>query len=296
MPPHPPRPRLTRPIQILRRPDGTIQLGLGPHDALRVVGVAPHECLWLLTLDGSRSVDQACDDAIAHGMSPDRARHLLTHLGPHGLLGEGRARPLDDPPVIIQGAGQVPALLAEVLRQAGLSRVLRDPTGDAAVLPSSSPDGERAMPVVVIASHVPVAATSGDAWRAAGASVLPLWCGPGHASIGPLVLPGVGPCLHCLELTRVDLDPGWPWLRAQVSAPRVGPPVPVDGDGATCGLAAGLAGVVVLDHLAGRGLPLGSSIDVTVPGPTLARRVWHRHPLCDCADTPLGQGAPRAMR
>ena len=41
--------------------------------------------------------------------------------------------------------------------------------------------------------------------------------------VGPLVLPGLTTCARCLELTRTDLDPGWPALSAS-SAGRVGQP------------------------------------------------------------------------
>ena len=34
--------------------------------------------------------------------------------------------------------------------------------------------------------------------------------------IGPVVLPGDGPCLHCLELHRRDADPAWPAIAAQL--------------------------------------------------------------------------------
>ena len=44
---------------------------------------------------------------------------------------------------------------------------------------------------------------------------LPVSAYRGHASIGPLVVPGRTPCLHCLHLHRRDVDPDWPTLVRQ---------------------------------------------------------------------------------
>jgi bacteriocin biosynthesis cyclodehydratase domain-containing protein len=38
--------------------------------------------------------------------------------------------------------------------------------------------------------------------------------------IGPLVRPGDGPCLHCLELHHRDADPAWPAIAAQLLGRR----------------------------------------------------------------------------
>lgn len=37
-----------------------------------------------------------------------------------------------------------------------------------------------------------------------------------HASVSPLIVPGRGPCLYCLEQARVNLDPSWPVLASQL--------------------------------------------------------------------------------
>ncbi|MBP6087182.1 MAG: hypothetical protein KA009_00450 [Rhodoluna sp.] len=37
-----------------------------------------------------------------------------------------------------------------------------------------------------------------------------------HAAVSPLIVPGRGPCLFCLEQARVNLDPSWPVLASQL--------------------------------------------------------------------------------
>ena len=123
-------------------------------------------------------------------------------------------------------------------------------------------------------------------WHAAGTDVLPVWCQPEHASIGPGLTPAGGPCLHCLDLTRAAADPDWPYLRAQLVRPRVTGPEPTDGLPAVRLLAAGLTTALVLDHLAGLVTTPEWSFEVATPGPTLERHRWPSHPGCPgCART-----------
>ncbi|MGC5021516.1 hypothetical protein [Micromonospora sp. DT47] len=97
--------------------------------------------------------------------------------------------------------------------------------------------------------------------------------------IGPLVRPPVGPCLHCLDLHRVDRDPAWPTLAAQLAAD---PADQVCGT-ATLLAAVGYAVAEALAHLDG-GSPetLGCAVEVGAAG-RLRRRVWPPHPSCGCS-------------
>ncbi|MEV4323075.1 ThiF family adenylyltransferase [Microbispora rosea] len=38
----------------------------------------------------------------------------------------------------------------------------------------------------------------------------------GHGSVGPFVVPGLTPCLRCLDLSRRDRDPSWPLVGARL--------------------------------------------------------------------------------
>lgn len=263
-------PRLTRPLHPLARPDGSVQLGIGP-GAVVTTGVGAGEYRWLATLDGSRSLSRVVADAPAHGIAAVRARELVATFVRHGLVAEAPEHAVEGR-VCVVGAGTVPAHLTEVLRETGSCQVVR-----ALEAPTDEPSD---VDLAVITSTVPVPAGAGESWRLAGVPVLPLWCGRDHGSVGPLLVPGDGPCLQCLELTRVAHDPGWPWIRAQISRPRVGPVVPVETHASTRSLLVGLAASVVLDTLGGRPVPAGWSLEASMPGPTLERRRWEQHPDC----------------
>ncbi|HEX2807495.1 MAG TPA: TOMM precursor leader peptide-binding protein, partial [Kineosporiaceae bacterium] len=101
--------------------------------------------------------------------------------------------------------------------------------------------------------------------------------------VGPLVVPGHGPCLRCLDLHRSERDPQWPLVLAQLvssaaarSAPRA--------ETASAHVAAGLAALQVLGQLDGRHTPsaLGATLEIELPDGLISRRPWPAHPACGC--------------
>jgi hypothetical protein len=99
--------------------------------------------------------------------------------------------------------------------------------------------------------------------------------------VGPLVLPGRTACLHCLDLTRTDLDPQWPALAAQLALPTRGP---VACDGVLAVAVAAQAALQALALLEGA-LPATAdgTLELALPGWRWRRRSWPRHRDCPCA-------------
>ena len=99
--------------------------------------------------------------------------------------------------------------------------------------------------------------------------------------VGPLVLPGAGPCLRCLDLHRADRDPAWPRLLAQLLARRAPPAA----ETVSSLLGASLAALQVLGHLDAGPPPAahGATLEVGLPEGLVARRPWPAHPACGCA-------------
>ncbi len=273
--PHPPRGARLRP---LRRPDGSVQLGTGPR-SVRLVGLSDAEVRWLAALDPSRPTTQALAAAALEEIEPARAAEVLDRLVGCALLSPdtGDRRPR----VPIVGSGALPALLTDVLRQGEQVEAVRvRPGGEA-----------EAADLAVVVSPAPADSAVVQPWLRAGTPVVPLWCQPEHASIGPVLAPAGRPCLHCMELTRVDADPAWPHLRAQLSRPRITRPEPADGLPAVRLLAAGLTTALVLDHVSGRVEDAGWSLEVATPGPSLERHRWPAHPGCPVCG-PTAPAAP----
>lgn len=149
--------------------------------------------------------------------------------------------------------------------------------------------------VLLVSAQVPDA-PAGVPLVQAGTTHLPVVVRPDQVLVGPLVVPGRGACLHCVDLHHSDLDPGWPdavrLLRR--GAGRVRPPAV-----ATACVVVGLA----TELAAGPALRAGVEVRVGEGGATSWRR-WSPHPACGCVGwpdpgpgtmpVPEGSGAPRA--
>lgn len=106
---------------------------------------------------------------------------------------------------------------------------------------------------------------------------LPVVVGDRSVTIGPLVEPGVGPCLYCVHLARTDADPAWPALATQLlgRAPR-------ELGALDRWAAAVFVARRVLARLDGDERTRGMSWRLA-DGGALSERVWRRHPDCRCA-------------
>lgn len=263
-------------LRPLRRPDDTVQIGLGPR-SIRLRGLSDTDCRWLASLDPGRALSEAVAAAALEGIDPAHATQILDRLVTGGFLhptaDAGRAS------VAVVGSGALPALLVDGLRQSERVHPHRVRPGGEAETPAD---------LAVVVSTAPPTPETVRPWLRAEVPVLPLWCLPDQASIGPLLHPGRGPCPHCLDLTRAGVDPGWTWLRAQLTRTRVTGPEAVDGLPAIRLLAAGLTTTLVLDQVGGRLTTPGWSFEVATPGPTLERHRWPTHPGCpECWPPPL---------
>jgi bacteriocin biosynthesis cyclodehydratase domain-containing protein len=142
--------------------------------------------------------------------------------------------------------------------------------------------GEPAPHLAVVVGSGALDAERARPWMVRRVPHLPVVLHGTSAEVGPLVRPGRGPCLRCLDLARADLDPGWPAVLAQLAPPSVGPPADASGETSLVFATAGLAAMVALAALDGHEQPVGVSVDVSLPLPHLGERLWAAHPGCRC--------------
>jgi bacteriocin biosynthesis cyclodehydratase domain-containing protein len=76
---------------------------------------------------------------------------------------------------------------------------------------AASPD------VVVIVAHHVVEPRRYAPWLRRDIAHLPIVIGDKLVRVGPVVTPGVGPCLHCVELAHADLDAAWAAIATQLA-------------------------------------------------------------------------------
>ena len=107
--------------------------------------------------------------------------------------------------------------------------------------------------------------------------------------VGPLVVPGQTPCLHCLDLHRVDRDSAWPVLSAQLanpSRPPTGLPAAPACDVVLASAVAASAAIAVLalvDEPTTASELAGARLELRPPQLWPRRRSWPRHPACGCS-------------
>jgi len=159
------------------------------------------------------------------------------------------------------------------------SRLVRDVAPDVRTEPAAGtvPD------VVVLVERDVADPATALALVTAGITHLSVVVREADALVGPLVVPGAGPCLRCMDLHRGDVDDCWPTVVAQLAGRATGVGVLRSEVGVLAGLCGALAAAEVLVHLDG-GSPAtrGASYEVTLPDVAPRRRPWVVHPSCGC--------------
>jgi hypothetical protein len=135
------------------------------------------------------------------GATEDQVMRLVTSLRP-ALLPRESLPSAPAPRVEIDGSGRTADHLAAMLRARGCV-VNGGHTADSANL-------------AIVFAHYAIAPDRYGTWLRRDIPHLAIVFGDRYARIGPLVEPGSGPCLYCVELAHTDADPDWPAMAAQL--------------------------------------------------------------------------------
>ncbi|MEZ0448488.1 thiamine biosynthesis protein ThiF [Cellulomonas sp. ICMP 17802] len=235
-------------------------------------------------------------DAYGPGLVRERAERVVgvLGLGPTGLgiavglaaAGVGTVLVDDERPVRTVDVGVCGYRWSDVgsAREHVAARLLRD------VAPHVSTASDRVPDVVVLVEDRVADPVRGPVLVTGGTAHLSVVVREADVLVGPLVVPGAGPCLRCLDLHRTDADAAWPALCTQLRADRSAAREP----GAVAAVSAGLGAAAVLARLdrVGGAAP-GTSFEVTLPDAVPRRRAWAVHPECGCTALPASLvGAP----
>lgn len=266
-------PRIDPALPLVWRTPTDLQLGASSarvvlHDAGDV------ETGLIAALRHGASVETLTTIGVGLGGSPERVRRLLDELEPafEAAPAPGARRGV----VAVDAAGDLGARVAADLAALGYEILdLRDDAGP--TIEDASLD--RADVAMVGADWV-VSPARHLRWLRRDVPHLAVVADDAGFRVGPLVEPGTGPCLRCLELARRDADAAWPVIAAQLAGRRA----------ATRDLRAVVeAGAVVVaavdDRLAhGAGTLASASIRLGRARPAaLPRLVRHEpHPECGC--------------
>jgi len=245
-------------------------------------------------------VDTATDRAWLSPIDEPR-RHLLRPdataiTAAYGLTGDGydHVAARSTRHVVIGGEGDLPCVLADLLRAGGIGQVSvganavntmdLELRGHRAGRPPATIGSASEPPdLVVLAAVGAIRPDAGEPWLRRGIPHLPLVVQGHRVQIGPLITGGDGPCLSCMDLHRRDRDAAWPALLSQL-APEwpLLPGTPVNLESTLTAMTVGAAAMIVHTCLDGQPVPGDLSLELSLPWPAILRRRWFRHPLCDC--------------
>jgi hypothetical protein len=196
------------------------------------------------------------------GGSADESLALVSRLSP---VLEKRMRRAGAT-VTVWGHGRTAAALSAHLLAAGLTIV---------------PDGADTAIAVIVADYVVEPELHGR-WLRRDIPHLPIVFGDRTVQLGPMVEPGAGPCLYCLERHRTDSDAAWPAVASQLWGRRSPIHESVEGTLVEQEVAAAAARQVV--HRVRNGVvnPRPESIVIEAESGIRASRAWTVHPSCLC--------------
>lgn len=130
--------------------------------------------------------------------------------------------------------------------------------------------------LAVLVGHFVLAPWHLSFWLRRDVPHLPVVFSDTGVRVGPVLQPGRGPCLYCVELTRADEDPAWPALATQLLGRRS------PAETALLSTEASILAVRrALAALAGTE-PNADSVTLTLSG-TSIRRAAERHAGCLCS-------------
>ncbi|CAN5265534.1 hypothetical protein BH11ACT2_BH11ACT2_09230 [soil metagenome] len=268
-------------IPIVWRDPFSLQFGIAaPVAVLRDVTNADERMIAALSKGISRSGLEMIGSA--SGATAEQIDGLVNRLSP-ALLPDTRERTST---VMIAGDGPIVTHLAADLAATG-ARVRLAATAEAAAT-------EECDLAIIVGSFV-IAPQFFALWLRRDVPHLPLVIDDTSVTIGPIVEPGIGPCLLCLNRFRVDTDAAWPAIATQLLGRRSAAESPL-----IASEAAAVASRVTSRRMAGGAASVHESVTIDVASGALTTRAWVPHPDCGCIDlsgsVPPETGSPAAAR
>lgn len=283
--------RLSQPVSTLRRSTGAVQVGLDtPVAALLADAPAGAEA----AIAAFHRWSTPADVARVHDVDPRWLGRTVARLFGAGILVERSAPATSNGDVVIVGGGTVARAIARLVVAGGARNLAIWDDNAVESEPQRWPDSTDAtrvrfsdhwhaalsrpadLVVVAPATVEPDRALT-DHLRRSAQPHLVARVEPERAVVGPFVVPGLTPCVRCVDLTRVTLDPDWPLLLAQLARTWQRPTAL-----ATAWTASTAAAMVTGWLTRGRMPVVGATLELPMDTHALETRTWAAHPQCGC--------------
>ncbi|MGH1562129.1 hypothetical protein [Mumia sp. DW29H23] len=293
------KPLLRPGTTVVRRSARTLQIGTVPGASV-VVADRPGVVAVLRGADGTRDLD-----TIAATSGQPRA---LVVEAASSLLEAGAvldARTWDDVPGTPL-VDEARALAARGWSRADVSAQMRARAAAAVEIASDTPTGDladrlgeilsaagvpaaqkplEAPSLVVVLSAGPSPRDAFDVLTGGGVSHLPVVCEADRVRVGPLVRPGLTPCVRCDDVDRSGYEPSWPFVLEQLARPiaQATPSHPHALDTLTAYAVAVHLAHLVLAFCDGRPSPADSAVQLLgLAGHTASTTAVALQPDCPC--------------
>lgn len=195
--------RIDPSIPRVWRTPRSLQYGIDePLALLENVDAGQERMLELLTVGTPRTGLEAMGSQ--HGLTTREVDEFIAALGP------ALETPTPSVPrlrVTLTGNSPTASQIARLLSSEGC-RVAR--VSDTTELRTTPTD------IGVAVGHFVLNPELHGAWLRRDIPHLPIVFGDRTVRVGPLIEPGLGPCLYCLERFRTDADPAWPAIASQL--------------------------------------------------------------------------------
>jgi len=247
---------------LVWRSPSSLQVGIAsPRVVLHDVSVATERMIAALTVGVSDSGLAMIGRSA--GADPAAIDTLVRQLEP--ALEHPEYRPQTT--VVVVGSGETAERITAGLATAGV-QVRTAKSAAAARLETVDCD------LAVIVAHYVVEPELHGVWLRRDIPHLPVVFSDTAVTVGPLVEPGAGPCLYCLERHRIDADAAWPAIATQLLGRRSAL------DGAL--LAGEVAGITCRRALARLLGVRDDGVASTLQYGEITSREWMPHPECGC--------------
>ena len=251
--------RLDPRFPLLWRTPQSLQFGLDrPSVVLDEVSHADELVIAALVTGVSRSGAEMIGHSA--GLDDVALASLLHRLDPALVHPTPRSAPAS---AVVSGSGETAHRVRMLLVEAGI-QVLPD-------LPDASPQ------IAVIVAHYVLEPEDHGRWLRRDIPHLGVVYGDRAVSIGPIIQPGTGPCLYCLELHRTEADPSWPAMAAQLWHRHSS----IESSLVAGEVAAEVVRRVLALRVVHRIEPL-MSIELDASTGERMLQEWSRHPACGC--------------
>lgn len=255
---------------LVWRTPTSLQLGVDePLVTLNNVTVAEERILAVLargtTRQGLRVVGRSC------GLTDSQVAKFVSTMAPALYTPTTTDRPL----VVVSGTGATVDSVARRLVEAGLAPQLVGPVPDDAV---ATPE-LLAAPLAIVVAHYVVDPQLFGLWLRHDVPHLPIVFGDASVRVGPLIEPGTGPCLYCVERTRADADPAWQAIACQLLGRQSKAETPF-----IASEIAVMAARLARNRLRNGPASTATSFAVSIGSGEVTTRAWQPHPECACQD------------